>query len=58
MPALQISCPFCGEPFTIQLDETVGNQSLITDCETCCRPIMVTANIANDSIQWHNVESE
>jgi len=58
MPVHQISCPFCGESFTVQLDETAGNQSLITDCEICCRPIMVTANITSEDIQWCQVEPE
>lgn len=35
-------CPYCGSPNSLQADVSAGNnQKLITDCETCCSPIVV-----------------
>lgn len=39
---LEASCPYCGEPITLVVDEGGGDhQSYIEDCEVCCRPIQV-----------------
>ena len=36
-----IACPYCGETITILIDESVGAQQYIEDCQVCCRPIEV-----------------
>jgi len=58
VPQADITCPFCGEPFGVSLDETEGRQTLITDCEVCCRPMTVTAEISGAEIQWTDVAPE
>ncbi|MEP6937414.1 MAG: CPXCG motif-containing cysteine-rich protein [Chthoniobacterales bacterium] len=35
----EISCPYCGESFPLQIDTSEEEQSLIEDCSVCCRPI-------------------
>ena len=36
-----VTCPFCGEDFTIVVDVSVdGEQSYVEDCFVCCRPIL------------------
>ena len=50
MPSATIACPYCGEPFDVSLDETEGEQDLNTDCETCCRPLTVTATITDGGV--------
>jgi hypothetical protein len=37
-----ITCPYCGEVFTLQIDTSQAEQSLIEDCTVCCRPINLT----------------
>jgi hypothetical protein len=58
MARATIACPFCGESFEVLLDDTEGEQSLITDCEICCRPMAVTAKISGGELQWSNVGAE
>jgi hypothetical protein len=37
-----LSCPYCGEPETIYVDEGGGeNQTYVEDCAVCCRPRVV-----------------
>ena len=38
----RISCPFCGESFSILLDLSAGPQSYIEDCQVCCQPMQVS----------------
>jgi Cysteine-rich CPXCG len=39
---LETSCPYCGEPITLVIDEGGGaNQNYVEDCEVCCRPMQV-----------------
>jgi len=35
----EIICPHCGEIFSLQIDTSQRQQSLIEDCAICCRPI-------------------
>lgn len=37
----EIECPHCGEVFSVQIDTSQAEQSLIEDCAVCCRPIQV-----------------
>jgi hypothetical protein len=52
MPSASIICPFCGQPIEVVLDDTEGEQSLISDCEVCCRPIELRAVIKNHEVDW------
>jgi hypothetical protein len=38
----EIACPHCSEVFSIQVDTSQAEQSLIEDCTVCCRPIALT----------------
>ena len=42
------SCPYCGEPITVLIDDSVPEQQYIEDCEVCCRPIEFLVSIAVD----------
>jgi phage terminase large subunit GpA-like protein len=37
-----ITCPHCGETFSLEVDTSQREQDLIEDCSVCCRPINVT----------------
>ena len=38
------SCPYCGEPIALWVDEGGGrSQRYVEDCAVCCRPIEVHA---------------
>jgi hypothetical protein len=40
------TCPYCGEPVSVEIDEGVeGEQRQTEDCWVCCRPIEVIAAI-------------
>ena len=41
-------CPYCGEPITVLIDDSVPEQQYIEDCEVCCRPIEFLVSIAID----------
>lgn len=38
----EIVCPYCGEVFSVQIDTSEAEQSLVEDCAVCCRPIYLT----------------
>ena len=37
--ALGLTCPYCGEYFTMLVDCSAGDQDYVEDCVVCCRPI-------------------
>lgn len=43
-----ISCPYCGERFSILVDDSVAEQQYVEDCEVCCRPILLTVSVDPD----------
>ncbi len=43
-----ISCPYCGEPIEILVDESAGDQSYIEDCQVCCWPIALSVRLDDD----------
>jgi hypothetical protein len=46
---VEVSCPYCGEPLALAVDETGGRtQSYVEDCAVCCQPIQVTASVEDD----------
>ena len=44
----RIDCPYCGEPFDIEIDCSAGGQQYVEDCTVCCQPILVTSNCDSD----------
>ena len=36
----RITCPYCGEPLNVLIDESGGSQEYIEDCQVCCQPIV------------------
>lgn len=38
---VDVSCPYCGAPFTMLLDLSQGSSDYIEDCAVCCAPIEV-----------------
>lgn len=43
---VDVSCPYCGEPLTLVVDETGGRtQAYVEDCAVCCQPIEVRARV-------------
>lgn len=43
-----ISCPYCGERFTVLIDASVAHQEYIEDCQVCCRPIDFNVSVDPD----------
>jgi transposase-like protein len=42
---VRITCPTCGEPNSILLDASAGDQQYIEDCQVCCRPIVLQVRV-------------
>jgi len=39
-----VTCPHCGEAFSLQIDTSQADQTFIEDCTVCCRPITLTVH--------------
>ena len=45
-------CPYCGEPLTLDVDESGGRrQAYVEDCVVCCRPIEVHVAVAHGDVE-------
>jgi hypothetical protein len=46
------SCPYCGEPVEIDVDESGGSRQVyVEDCPVCCNPWQVEVTHARDG-EW------
>ncbi len=43
-----MSCPYCGEPAELDVDESVPRQSYVQDCPVCCQPWQVDVSRDRD----------
>ena len=43
--AIRATCPYCGEPIELVIDESAGSTSYIEDCQVCCRPMLVDLEV-------------
>ena len=42
MTSIDASCPYCGEPVELSIDESGGShQTYVEDCPVCCQPWQV-----------------
>ena len=47
---LEITCHFCFEKFTIEVDLYDGLNTEIWDCEVCCNPNQIKYGIENEEL--------
>jgi hypothetical protein len=45
LPSTTIICPYCGEAIELLIDDSVGDQRYIEDCQVCCRPITISVTL-------------
>ena len=42
----KVDCPYCGEIIEIFVDTSVAEQQYIEDCQVCCRPMTIRAEVS------------
>ena len=48
----QFLCPYCSSANEMSLDESEGREyEMVTDCEICCRPVVVHVRMTNQGAQ-------
>ena len=49
---IEVTCPYCGEPATIDVEEDgASRQSYVQDCPVCCQPWQVEVRRERDG-EW------
>jgi transcription elongation factor Elf1 len=56
--ALDLSCPHCGESFSLAFDVSEGSAEFTVDCEVCCRPMKVTVHVTEGEVDGLDVVEE
>ena len=51
-------CPYCGEAIQLLVDCSIPDQEYIEDCQVCCRPIQIRAEVDSAGIPAITVNSE
>jgi hypothetical protein len=42
----RVDCPYCGETIEIFVDTSIPEQQYIEDCQVCCRPMTIRAEVS------------
>ena len=51
------NCPHCWQNQLKIIDQSVGEQSFIEDCEVCCNPLEFNLSVENNFIESFSVDS-
>ncbi len=51
-----VQCVFCGQTFELTIDTSSELQTLVTDCEICCRPLKITVDCEPGEVHGVTVE--
>jgi len=56
--AVEVTCPYCGEPGTVAVGADEDGESFVQDCGVCCRPWQVRVRIRPDGSAEVSVTGE
>lgn len=45
---VELECPYCGETIELMVDTSQDKQEYVEDCQVCCKPIKITAEVDDD----------
>ncbi|HLF93122.1 MAG TPA: CPXCG motif-containing cysteine-rich protein [Planctomycetota bacterium] len=45
---IEVTCPYCGEPSSLVLEEEEEEAEFVQDCPVCCRPWTVRVRARRD----------
>lgn len=45
---IDVTCPYCGEPSSLALEEEEEEAEFVQDCPVCCRPWTVRVKARRD----------
>ena len=48
---LEVQCPYCGEDFEVRVDPSEEGQSMIQDCQVCCKPVQVAVEVEEGEVE-------
>lgn len=55
----EFECPYCMAANSTDLDPSAGrSQTFVTDCETCCQPIVVEIEFDDDEVASFEAKPE
>ena len=58
MQEIHIQCPYCLQAISILLDTGVyGHETVVDDCEVCCRPIEISYIVEDGEIKTYSYNS-
>lgn len=58
MDPLDVLCPYCGEPGTVEVEAEEEDAEFVQDCAVCCRPWQVRVRIGRGGAVEVRVSAE
>ncbi len=55
---VSIQCPYCWEMIEVTVDCSVNQQEYVEDCEVCCQPIVINAELTANGVPEINAKRE
>ena len=54
----EVTCPYCWETVSLEVDNSAGSQTYTEDCPVCCQPLLVRLSVANDGSYLVDIQRE
>jgi transcription elongation factor Elf1 len=48
---MEVECPYCGEPQSINVELIMEHQSYTEDCQVCCKPMVLNIEVDYETEQ-------
>ncbi len=55
---IPVHCAYCGEPIEVVVDCSIAEQTYVEDCQVCCRPLVLRAEVDADGVARVEVRYE
>jgi hypothetical protein len=55
---VEVNCPYCGETLELLIDTSQKDQSYVEDCQVCCKPMKVHAEVDEEGAATASVSQE
>jgi hypothetical protein len=46
---VEVTCPYCWETLTLEVDLSGGSAEYVEDCQVCCQPILVRLKVDGET---------
>ncbi|MEK9145243.1 MAG: CPXCG motif-containing cysteine-rich protein, partial [Elusimicrobiota bacterium] len=48
---VEVECPYCGESFDVRVLADEEGQSMVQNCQVCCKPVQLSVEVDDGEVE-------